>query len=162
MWAKAVAGRVAEYSVSTAYLCPAPYVRETAHIVAGNLPTRPLPGFEMDVADFWKWQDGKPDIYVDEPHTVEIDSPFIMSLDEVRAKLEAAFIQLDEKHKRETVAVVSQRCLTIIMILHMLHMHNKHYHQIAQEDGALNLFEIRDGIPSALYINDTCHLHGLI
>jgi hypothetical protein len=57
---------------------------------------------------------------------------------------------------------VTHRALTVLMVLHFLHMSNRHYGQIAQENGAVNLFEIRSGIPSALYINDTCHLKGLL
>jgi hypothetical protein len=52
--------------------------------------------------------------------------------------------------------------LTVLMALHLLHLHNKHYRQIEQDFGSLNLFEVRFGMPSAIYINDTCHLHGLI
>lgn len=161
-WAEATAGRVAEYSISTVYLCPVPGAGETARIVAGGAPIMSLPGFEMNVADFWKVPEGKPDICSNEPYTENVNLPFSITLEELRGRLDIALTQLGEKHKRETVAVVSQRYLTTVMILQMLHMHNKHYHQIEQKDGALNLFEIRRGVPSALYINDTCHLRGLI
>ena len=78
---------------------------------------------------------------------------------------EAAAAALDDlavKHKKETVIIVSQPALSVNMLLHLLNLDNKHYDQIAQDPGAVNLFEVRFGVPSALYINDTCHLHGLI
>ena len=78
---------------------------------------------------------------------------------------EAVAAALDEiavRHKKETAVVVSQADLSVSMLLHLLNLDKKHYRQVAQEPGAVNLFEFRFGLPSALYINDTCHLHGLI
>lgn len=147
-WAEAAARRVAEYDLSAVYVCPVPHADETARIVAGYRPVEALPGFGEKVEAFWK-PEHRP-------------LPFKEDLDKLRARVEPALTQVWEKHKKETVAVVSQRQLTVVMILFLLHMHNSHYGQIAQEDGAVNLFEVRDNTPSALYINDTCHLHGLI
>jgi broad specificity phosphatase PhoE len=78
---------------------------------------------------------------------------------------EATAAALDDivvKHKKETVVIISQQALSVTMVLHLLDLDSKHYEQIAQDPGAVNLFEVRFGVPSALYINDTCHLHGLI
>jgi broad specificity phosphatase PhoE len=74
---------------------------------------------------------------------------------------EAMATALDDmavKHKKETVIIVSQPELSVTMLLHLLNLDDKHYRQIAQDPGAVNLFEVRFGVPSALYINDTCHL----
>ncbi len=147
-WAEAAARRVAEYDLSAVYVCPVPHADETARIVAGYRPVEALPGFGEKVEAFWK------------PGHRPL--PFKEDLDKLRARVEPALTQVWEKHKKETVAVVSQRQLTVVMILFLLHMHNSHYGQIAQEDGAVNLFEVRGNTPSAFYINDTCHLHGLI
>jgi hypothetical protein len=70
----------------------------------------------------------------------------------------AALDDIAVKHKKETAVIVSQVELSVTMVLHLLHLDKKHYDQIAQYPGAVNLFEIRFGVPSALYINDTCHL----
>ena len=78
---------------------------------------------------------------------------------------EAVAAALDEiaiRHKKETAVVVSQADLSVSMLLHLLHLDKKHYGQVAQDPGSVNLFEFRFGLPSALYINDTCHLNGLI
>jgi hypothetical protein len=73
----------------------------------------------------------------------------------------AALDDLAVKHKKETVIIVSQPELSVTMLLYLLHLDNKHYGQIAQEPGAVNLFEVRFGVPSAFYINDTCHLASI-
>jgi hypothetical protein len=83
--------------------------------------------------------------------------PFPISGEAVAAALD----EMAVKHKKETVIIISQPELSVTMLLHLLHLDSKHYGQIAQDPGAINLFELRFGVPSALYINDTCHLHGL-
>ncbi len=141
-WAQAAAERLAEYRLNAVYACPVPGADETAGIVASrfNLEVKRLPGLE----------------------NINIELPFEGSLESLREKVAAALDQLSLQHKKETVAIISQKTLSVIMILHFLHMHNRHFPQIAQEAGAINLFEVRFGVPSALFINDTCHLHGLI
>ena len=73
----------------------------------------------------------------------------------------AALDDLAVKHKKETTVLVSQAALSVTMVLHLLGLDSKHYEQIAQDPGAVNLFEVRFGVPSALYINDTCHLKNI-
>jgi broad specificity phosphatase PhoE len=96
------------------------------------------------------------------PPEVKIKLPFANSIDELRTMVAAAIDSISVKHKKEAVVIVSHRALTVIMVLHMLHMHNRHYRQIAQDYGAVNLFETRFGMASALFINDTCPLQGLM
>ena len=147
-WSEAAARRVREYDLTAVYVCPVPEADEMARIIAGYAPVEALPGFNEKVDAFWK-AGHKP-------------LPFKEDLEKLRARIEPALTQVCERHKKETVAVVSQRDLTVVMILFLLHMAGSHYGQIAQEYGAVNLFEVRGSTPSALYINDTCHLHGLI
>jgi broad specificity phosphatase PhoE len=74
---------------------------------------------------------------------------------------EATAATLDDlavKHKKETVVIISEQALSVTMLLHLLGLNSKHYDQIDQQPGAVNLFEFRFGVPSAFYINDTCHL----
>lgn len=78
---------------------------------------------------------------------------------------EAVAAALDDiivKHKKETAVIVSEQALSVTMLLHLLGLDSKHYGQVDQQPGAVNLFEFRFGVPSALYINDTCHLNKLI
>ena len=74
----------------------------------------------------------------------------------------AALDDIVVKHKKETAVIISQPALSVTMVLHLLGLGSKHYGQIAQDPGAVNLFEVRFGVPSALYINDTCHLNKFV
>jgi len=167
-WAQASADRLAEYDVKAVYGYPVPGAEETAEVIAARFglaaENLPVPAGERPV--IWKGVDPGDALvmdcsFADAPAEVKVKLPFDNGIDELR-KLTAAVIDgIAVKHKKETVVIVSHRALTVIMILHMLHMHNRHYRQVAQDYGAVNLFEVRFGMASALYINDTCHLHGL-
>jgi broad specificity phosphatase PhoE len=168
-WAEAAAKRVAGYQLTSVYVCPVPGAAETAGIVAklGNVPVKALPGFDETAGDFWRGTSREEESLMDctfeeSPPGALPELPFKYGIEELRARLEPALTALAETHKKEDVAIISHRALTVVMILHLLHMQSSHYRQVAQAYGAVNLFEVRGGMPSALYINDTCHLHGLI
>ncbi len=168
-WAQATSERLAEYAVKAVYTCPVPGAEEMAEIIAAHfgLKADMLP--ELNAPQSLRWTGISPEdamlfdcSFSEAPAEVKVKLPFANSIDELRTMAVAAIDSIAVKHKKETVVIVSHRALTVIMILHMLHMHNRHYRQVAQDYGAVNLFEVRFGMFSALYINDTCHLHGLI
>jgi len=169
-WAQAAAERLLEYRLNAVYSCPVPGADETAAIIASrlNLEARPLDGLSGVSGLTWEGMNHDLAAATDCPlsaadlEKTKVKLPFGDGFEVLREKVAVTLNRLSEKHKKETVAVISHRMLTVIMILHLLHMHNKHFFQIAQEAGAFNLFEMRAGVPSALFINDTCHLHGLI
>ena len=169
-WAQAALKRLREYQLAAVYYLPVPEAFETAEIIAGGYKLDPkiLPGFEGINESCWKGLSPEEAAVFDCPlgerqsDAVNIQFPLNGDLAQLRVKISAALDQIVGKHKKETVAVVSHRALSVIMVMHFLHMDNRHYNQIAQENGAVNLFEIRGGMPSALYINDTCHLEGLL
>jgi broad specificity phosphatase PhoE len=169
-WAQAALNRLREYQLAAVYYLPVPEALETAEIIAGGYKLEPkiLPGFENVTEISWKGLSPEEACVFDCPlgerqsDAVNIKFPFNDDLVKLRMKISAALDEIAFRHKKETVAVVSHRALSVIMVLHLLHMDNCHYNQIAQENGAVNLFEIRGGMPSALYINDTCHLEGLL
>jgi broad specificity phosphatase PhoE len=169
-WAQASLQRLLEYKLSAVYYCPVPSGIETANIIAHGFSLEPqlLPGFEDPARVQWKGLSPEEAAVLDCPlkekelESVRIKFPFAAGLDQLRDKFAAALDDLAERHKKETVGLISHRALTVVMVLHFLHMSNRHFNQIAQESGAVNLFEVRGGVPSALYINDTCHLEGLI
>ncbi|MDD5311794.1 MAG: histidine phosphatase family protein [Dehalococcoidia bacterium] len=168
-WAEAASKALKQYKVDALYACPAPGVPGIARIIAAtfNLEIQTMPGLEgLDNAQ-WNMQGMDRETaedYADKQSPVEtgINSPFGANIEAVRSSAGSALDMLAEKHKKEGVVIVSHRALSVIMVLHLLHMHNKHYWQVAQDAGAISLFEVRSGMPSALIINDTCHLHGLI
>lgn len=170
VWAEAAAGRLAEYQLSAVYFLPVAAAGETAQIIAAKSGLRPqlLPGFEDAGEVRWKGLSPEEASVMDCPlsekdeETIRIKFPFAADVGQLRIRLAGSLDSLAGRHKKETVAIVSHRALTVIMVLHLLHMSNRHFNQIAQEDGAVNLFEVRGDMPSALYINDTCYMEGLI
>lgn len=170
LWAQAAAKRLQEYQLTAVYFLPVPEAAETAALIAGNsnLEEKVLPGFAESEVSMWKGLSSEEsaalDCSLDNGHmdAACIKLPFDLDLGQLRIKLAAALDEIIARHKKETVAIISHRVLSIIMILHLLHMDNRHFNQVAQEHGAINLFEVRMGLPSALYINDTCHLEGIL
>ena len=140
-YANAIAGRLMEYQIVAIYTIGLPEVTMMANTIADklNIQVQPMPG-------------------IDE---LKIIIPVIDDLEVIREHIGRALDVIAEKYRKGIVAVISSPALSVIMILYLLHMHNKHFSQIVQDAGAINLFEVRSGVPSALFINDTCHLHGL-
>jgi broad specificity phosphatase PhoE len=166
-WAQAAAKRLSDYQVIAIYACPTPGAVETADIVAGSLELKPMrmPGLEGAGLDDWKGLGPEEIAGMDDCSSGAARAAFRLpfeGMDKLEQKVAAALDNLAASYKKETVAVISHRALSVIMILHLLNLQKKHYRQIAQDPGAINLFEVRSGMPSALIINDTCHLDGLI
>ena len=169
-WTQAIVGRLREYQLNAVFYLPVSGAVEIADAIASafSVHSDVLPGFsdawepdqkglnveEADVLGF--------PLYRGKPRTDDLKFPFLADIDAIRNKISVSLDTITEKYDKGTVVVVSHRTLTVIMILYLLHMSNHHYNQIAQESGAVNLFEIRSGTPSAIYINDICHLAGLL
>jgi broad specificity phosphatase PhoE len=83
------------------------------------------------------------------------------SLSEVRARTSPAIDGLIAQHTEETIVVVSHKLVCQVIILSLLDLDNSHFWQIGQDVCAMNFFEVRGGIPAALWINDTCHARNL-
>jgi len=166
-WAQAVAKRLADYQLTAVYACPVPGAVEMGDIIVGSLglKTMSMPALEGAGLEHWKGLRPEEVASMDDcsggAARASYKLPF-EDVDRLKKKVAAALDSLAANHKKETVAVISHRALSVIMILHLLNMQEKHYRQIAQDPGAINLFEVRSGMPSALIINDTCHLDGLI
>ena len=168
--AQAAAERIAEeWKISAIYSSPLRRTSKTADIIARRqgLEAKPLPGI-IDI-DYGEWQGLSPEeaaakdntmytAWINKPQTVKF--PGGESLAEVRERADAAVkevIQLSEG----TIALVSHKVVCHILVLNFLGLDNSHFWQIVQDVTAINLFEIRNGVPSALLINDTCHLKEL-
>jgi broad specificity phosphatase PhoE len=168
--AKAAAARIADWKVSAVYSSPLRRALTTAEIMAHpfGLEVKPLPGI-IDI-DYGEWQglsseeaaikdDGLYSKWLENPQ--EIKFPGGESLNMVRERAASAVDGLIAQYPKETVVLVSHKVVCHILILNLLGLDNSHFWQITQDVCAINLFEIRDGIPSALSLNDTCHLREL-
>jgi len=143
---------------------------ETAQTLArpAGLEVKRLPDI-IDI-DYGQWQglsledaaakDG--DLYkkwLHSPHQVKF--PGGESLAEVKYRAAAAIDKLIAQHNKETIALVSHKVVCQVMVLSLLGLELSHFWDVTQDICAVNYFEVRGGIPSALLINDTCHLEGL-
>ena len=168
--AEATAGRIAEWQVSAIYSSPLRRALATAEVLARrfDLEVKLLPGI-IDI-DYGEWQGLSPDEaaakdgalysrWLKSPHKAKF--PGGESLAEVRERAASAVDTLITRHPRETIALVSHKVVCQILILSLLGVDNSHFWQIAQDVCAVNLFEVRGGVPSALLLNDTCHLNGV-
>ena len=168
--AKAAATRISDWQVSAFYSSPLNRALTTAEILAHpfSLEVKLLPAI-IDI-DYGKWQGLSPeeaaakdgDLYskwIESPHKVKF--PAGDSLTEVRERAASAMDSLIVQHPKETVVLVSHKVVCQVLILSLLGLDNSHFWQITQDVCAINVFEVRGGIPSALSLNDTCHLREL-
>jgi len=168
--AKAAATRIADWQVSAFYSSPLHRALTTAEILACpfGLEVKLLPAI-IDI-DYGEWQGLSPeqaaakdgDLYskwMENPHKVKF--PGGESLTAVRERAASAVDSLIAQHSKETVVLVSHKVVCQILILSFLGLDNSHFWQITQDVCAINLFEVRGGVPSALSLNDTCHLREL-
>jgi len=168
--AKAAATRISDWQVSAVYSSPLNRALTTAEILAHpfSLEVKLLPAI-IDI-DYGKWQGLSPeeaaakdgDLYskwIESPHKVKF--PAGDSLTEVRERAASAMDSLIVQHPKETVVLVSHKVVCQVLILSLLGLDNSHFWQITQDVCAINVFEVRGGIPSAISLNDTCHLREL-
>lgn len=168
--AEATAKRAAELGISEIYASPLRRTMTTARIISEqlSLTVQPLPGI-MDI-DFGEWQGLTPEeaaardgnlymLWREHPHMMTFPSG--ESLADVSSRASRAVEDVLEQADNKTIAVVSHKVVCQLLILHFIALDNSHFWQIGQDVAALNLFDIRDGVPSAVVLNDTCHLKGL-
>ena len=168
--AEAAAARIAEWQVSAIYSSPLHRALSTAEILARpfSLEVKLLPGI-IDI-DYGEWRGLSPeeatakygDLYstwLNSPHQVKF--PAGESLAEVRERAASAVGDLIAQHPKETIVLVSHKVVCQILILSLLGLDNSHFWEITQDVCAVNLFEVRGGVSSALSLNDTCHLKPL-
>jgi len=168
--AESAAKRITGWPISMIYSSPLRRALTTAEIIADRvgLKLRLLPGI-IDI-DYGVWQGLSTEEVVardsrlysqwmESPNKVKF--PDGESFAEVRKRADSAVDNLIQQHLKETVVLVSHKVICQILILSLLGLDNSHFWQITQDVCAMNLFEVRGGIPSALFLNDTCHLEGL-
>lgn len=168
--AEAAAERVKVWPISAVYSSPLRRSSSTAEIIAASvdLNVQSMAGI-IDI-DYGQWQglsiedvvakDGR--LYsqwIENPDKVKF--PGGESFVEVRERASKAVDSLIQKHPKESIVLVTHKVICQILILSLFGLDSSHLWQITQDVCAMNLFEVRGGIPSALFINDTCHLNNL-
>jgi len=168
--AEIAAQRISEWQISAIYSSPLRRALSTAKILVRlfNMEVKPLPGI-IDI-DYGEWQGlsfeeamaRHPDLYstwLHSPHKVKL--PGGESLSDVRKRVTTAVDGLIAQYPKGTIVLVSHKVVCQILIISLLGLDNSHFWEITQDVGAINVFEVRGAIPSALFINDTCHLKTL-
>ena len=168
--AEAAAKRIKEWPISAVYSSPLRRSLSTAEIIAASMDLNVLsmPGI-IDI-DYGEWQGLSTEEviardsqlyseWIENPDKVKFPSG--ESFAEVRERVSKVVDSLIQQHEKESVVLVSHKVICQILILSLLGLDNSHFWQITQDVCAMNLFEVRGGIPSALFINDTCHLSDL-
>ena len=167
---QAIAKRVAEWPISTIYVSPLRRTMHTAGILSQGLGVNTIPLSGIIDIDYGEWEGLTPDEAAERdidlhrqwystPHKVRF--PKGESLDDVRRRAAFAVDELIKEFPDECIALVSHKVVCQIIILHLIGLDSSHFWQIGQDVAAVNMFEVRDGVPSAILLNDTCHLGEL-
>lgn len=168
--AEAAAARLKGQQVAVIYSSPLKRALQTADIIARELklPVQFLEGLiDIDFGSFQglsaeeaRKKDNKLlTMWLEQPHLVRF--PNGESLDIVRQRVLKAVDELAAKHKDQTVILVSHKVVCQVLMCAMLGLGNSHFWQVRQDVNAINIFEIRDGAPLVMLVNDTCHLKSL-
>ena len=165
--AEATAARLANLNISAIYSSPMKRALKTAQAAADlmGLQVRELPGV-LD-ADYGRWQGltleeaekRDPVVFANwrlRPHTVRF--PDGESMEAVRQRAAQSVEALKPLHIDQTFAVVSHIAVCRMLVLHFLDVDTSHFWNVGQDNCAVSVFEIRDGMAVAHAINDTCHL----
>ena len=168
--AEAAALRLKVEPIAAIYSSPLRRALQTADAIAKQLKlaVQPLEGL-IDI-DFGSWQGLSSEeatgqdsqlfqMWLEKPHLVRF--PKGESLDIVRQRVLAAVEGLAAKHVDQTVILVSHTVVCRVLMCAMLGLDNSHFWQVRQDVNAINIFELRDGAPLVVSVNDTCHLKNL-
>jgi phosphoserine phosphatase len=168
--AEAAALRLKGEQIAAIYSSPLKRTIETASIIARQLklPVQPFEGL-LDI-DFGSWQGLSPEEASKQDsqlykkwleHPNEVRFPHGESLDIVRQRVVAGVEDVALKHEDQTVALVSHKVVCQVLMCAMIGLDNSHFWQVRQDVNAINIFELRDGSPLVMLVNDTCHLKNL-
>jgi len=168
--AEAAALRLKGEQVAAIYSSPLKRALQTAEPIAKQLKlaVQPLEGL-IDI-DFGSWQGLSSEeatgqdsqlfqMWLERPHLVHF--PKGESLEIVRQRVLGAVDELAARHKDQTVILVSHTVVCRVLMCAMLGLDDSHFWQVRQDVNAINIFELRDGAPLVMLVNDTCHLKNL-
>jgi phosphoserine phosphatase len=168
--AEAAAKRIGEWPISAIYSSPLQRAMATSDIVASRLGigVNLLP--EIVDIDYGEWQGLSTQEVIDRYDSLyskwmkdpgDVKFPGGESFSRVRDRISRTVEVLIQQHPKESIVLVTHKVICQVFVLNLLALNSSHFWQITQDVCAMNLFEVRGGIPSALFLNDTCHLRGL-
>ena len=168
--AEAAAIRLKEARAVAIYCSPLRRALQTAKIVGEklNLPVQTLEGLiDLDFGSFEGLSEAEatqqyPELYrlwLQRPH--EVRFPGGEALEDIRQRVVPAVEQLAAQYKDQTVILVSHKVVCQLLMCIMFGLDNSHFWQVRQDVNAINIFELRNGAPLIISVNDTCHLRNL-
>ncbi len=166
--AEATARRLAQrIRPAVIYTSPLGRCLQTADAIARatNAQVQVLEGI-VDI-DYGDWQGLTPEeaekrdpfvyrTWLSAPQTARI--PGGETLDQVRARALEALERTAERHRGQTIVVVSHKVVCKVLVCAMLGLDNSHFWRIEQDNAAINVFERNGETYLIKAINDTCHL----
>jgi len=90
------------------------------------------------------------------PHTVHF--PGGESLDDVRARAEAALAEVVASHPGQTAVLVTHVVVCRLLLCSVLGLDNSHFWQFEPATASISVFEVSPESSVLLSVNDTCHL----
>jgi len=97
--------------------------------------------------------------WIKDPHLLKI--PDGETLDEVRRRTVTRLYQLLDKHKEETIVIVSHRVVNKVLICALLGLDNSSFWRIKQDTACFSIFNYEDNNFILTLHNESCHLKPL-
>lgn len=168
--AEAAGRALARYQPRAIYTSPLERAARTARVIGQTLGLEAVALPQLIDMDFGDWtgltleeaarRDGQLyKLWAKAPHRVRF--PGGEGLAEVRERVESGVALVRERHPQETVVLVSHKVVCKVLTLALLGWEDFRFWQVEYDLAAISAFDFRSGRPSALLINDTCHLKGL-
>jgi len=168
--AEAAAKRIKEWPISTIYSSPLRRATATSEIIGAHLGLGVQLVPDIIDVDYGEWQglstqevidryDGLYSKWIEHPGDMKF--PGGESFTQVKDRISRAIEILIQQHPKESIILVTHKVICQMLVLSLLALNSSHFWQITQDVCAMNLFEVRGGIPSALFLNDICHLSDL-
>jgi broad specificity phosphatase PhoE len=162
-----VADRLAHHQVAAVYSSPLARTMETARIVAVRHGLDVMPSDSLLDLDYGDWQGKTPEqaeainkvryaAWLSRPARVRI--PRGERLTSLRRRVVKVIKEVAERHPGEAVVLVSHDMVGRVLMTGLLNLPLDAIWQIAQDNAAVNMFEMRGDRFVVLTLNDTGHL----
>jgi broad specificity phosphatase PhoE len=83
------------------------------------------------------------------------------SLEEVRRRSFAAFMEVVEKNSGNSILIIPHRVINKVLLCALLGISNAYFWSIRQDTGCINVIEYSNSRFVLVRMNDTCHLRGV-